>query len=155
MSDGDDRALIEAGAGSRLCLIAESFFRLTGRRLVQPGADTASGLWGASRVILAHGIEPDPIFFYANRLALDRFEIAASAFLRMPSRLCAEAPLREERAVLLARVARDGFIDDYAGIRVSATGKRFRIEQAVVWNLIDADGACHGQAATFERWTEL
>ena len=115
MSDGDDRALIEAGAGSRLCLIAESFFRLTGRRLVQPGADTASGLWGASRVILAHGIEPDPIFFYANRLALDRFEIAASAFLRMPSRLCAEAPLREERAVLLARVARDGFIDDYAG----------------------------------------
>lgn len=68
----------------------------------------------------------------------------------MPSRLSAEAPLREERAALLERVSRHGFIDDYAGIRISARGTRFRIENAVVWNLIDGAGVCHGQAAMFE-----
>jgi hypothetical protein len=46
-------------------------------------------------------------------------------------------------------VGRDGFIDDYAGTRISATGRRFRIERAVVWNLIDAAGVRHGQAAMF------
>lgn len=68
----------------------------------------------------------------------------------MPSRLSAEAPLREERQALLERVSRRGFIDDYAGIRISARGTRFRIENAVVWNLIDAAGVRHGQAAMFE-----
>nr|MBP6225643.1 MEKHLA domain-containing protein [Rhizobacter sp.] len=29
------------------------------------------------------------------------------------------------------------------------------IEQAVVWNLIDGSGMCHGQAATFDRWQRL
>jgi len=48
-----------------------------------------------------------------------------------------------------------GIIKDYAGIRISATGRRFRIGQAIVWNLIDAAGTCHGQAATFARWTEV
>ena len=50
---------------------------------------------------------------------------------------------------LLDRVTSSGFIDDYAGIRISAKGRRFRIENAIVWNLIDADGVRHGQAATF------
>jgi hypothetical protein len=54
---------------------------------------------------------------------------------------------------LLERVTRDGFIADYSGIRIAASGRRFRIERAVVWNLIDADGTRHGQAATFDCWT--
>ena len=37
----------------------------------------------------------------------------------------------------------------------SATGRRFQIEQATVWNLIDEQDAIHGQAATFDRWTDL
>jgi hypothetical protein len=52
-------------------------------------------------------------------------------------------------------VARDGCITDYAGDRVSATGQRFRTEQAVVWNLIDESGLCHGQAAAFDLWQQL
>lgn len=78
-----------------------------------------------------------------------KFETTPAAFIGMPSRLSAEAPLREERAALLQRVSRHGFIDDYAGIRISARATRFRIENAVVWNLIDAEGAVHGQAAMF------
>ena len=96
-----------------------------------------------------------PVFFYGNRLALQLFEMSWENFTRLPSRFSAEAPDREERARLLARVARDGYIDDYAGVRIAASGRRFRIEAAVVWNLIDAAGTCHGQAATFDRWVRL
>ncbi len=139
----------------RLELIAASHERLTGRALVPATADPAQALWTAPRVVVAHGMEADPIFFFGNLAALDRFEVTLGQFTAMPSRLSAEAMLREERQALLDRVTRDGFIDDYSGIRISATGRRFRIEQAIVWNLIDDHGAIHGQAATFDRWIDL
>ena len=140
-----------AVAADRLALIAESFQRLTGQKLIDSDGD----LWTAPRAILAHGTEPDPVFFYGNALALSLFEMTPEQFAQLPSRLSAEPVHRDERARLLDRVTRDGYIDDYAGIRVSATGRRFRIEQAVVWNLIDAEGTIHGQAATFDRWAML
>ena len=74
---------------------------------------------------------------------------------RMPSRLTAEAPNREERARLMERVTRDGFIADYSGVRISKTGRRFRIDQATVWNLLTTSGAPCGQAAMFHQWTFL
>jgi len=139
----------------RIALIDESYRRLTGRQLVPPQDDLALAFWNAPRAIVAHGTEADPIFFYGNALALELFEMSADVFTRLPSRLSAEAMQREERTRLLDCVTRNGFIDDYAGIRISATGQRFRIEQATVWNLIDAAGVVHGQAATFDRWTML
>ena len=74
---------------------------------------------------------------------------------RTPSRLTAEFVHREERARLLDRTKREGFVDDYSGVRITRTSRRFKIERAVVWNLIDAAGTLLGQAATFERWTPL
>lgn len=139
----------------RLPLIAESYQRLLGKPLVSASGDIALDLWQAPQVIVAHGTEDDPVFFYGNRRALDVFEMAFDDFICLPSRFSAEPLLREERARLLERVSRDGYIDDYAGVRVSASGRRFRIEQAVVWNLIDAAGVCHGQAATFDHWIVL
>jgi hypothetical protein len=137
----------------RLALVAASFARLLGRPLVE--APTPGRLWDAPRVIVAHGSEEDPLFFYGNRLALEVFEMDFADFCRLPSRYSAEPLARDERARLLERVSRDGFIDDYSGVRISAAGRRFRIAQAVVWNLIDEQGACHGQAATFDRWVML
>jgi hypothetical protein len=134
---------------ARIALIAESFARLLRRPLVEPGDDPVAALWNAPCAVVAHGTEADPVFFFGNRAALAAFECDVASFIRMPSRLSAEAPLRDERQRLLDRVARDGFIDDYAGVRISATGRRFRIETAIVWNLVDEQGACHGQAATF------
>jgi hypothetical protein len=148
-------AFMTASAGPRLSLIAESFARLTGRPLLGGAAVSPQALWRASFALLAHGTQADPLFFYGNRLALELFEVEAEALVRTPSRCSAEAPEQAERARLLAAVARDGFIDDYAGVRVSARGRRFRIEQATVWNLIDAAGGAHGQAAAFARWTPL
>jgi len=140
---------------ARILLIAHSYRRLLGRPLVAPSGDLPEALRNHPAVILAHGTEPDPRFFFANRAALERFEATPEQLVGSPSRLSAEAPLREERQALLDRVARDGFITDYAGVRISAQGRRFRIEKAVVWNLIDEAGTLHGQAATFSRWTEL
>ncbi|MEP7005993.1 MAG: MEKHLA domain-containing protein [Sphingomonas bacterium] len=140
---------------SRLDLIATSYQRLTGRQLAAPADDLARALWTSPRVIVAHGKEPDPIFFFGNRAALDQFEMSFEKFTAMPSRLSAEPMLREERQTLLDRVARNGFVDDIAGIRISATGRRFQIERGTVWNLIDERGSVHGQAATFDCRAEL
>lgn len=111
-------------------------------------------LWNAPRVIVAHGAEANPVVFYGNRLALEVVEVDFAGFTRLLSRYFEEPQTREERVCLLERVSRDGFID-YAGVRVSATSKRFSIEQAVVWNLIGAEGTCHGLAATFDWWEML
>ncbi len=139
----------------RLALIADSYRRLLGQDLLIAGENLAEAMWFAPRVIVAHGTEADPVFFYGNRMALEAFEMSFADFTRLPSRFSAEPLAREERARLLARVSRDGYIDDYAGVRISATGQRFRIAQAVVWDLIDADGVVHGQAASFTNWQPL
>jgi hypothetical protein len=143
---------LRAYAGPRLALIADSFQRLIGAPLVAPTIDLADALWNAPRVIVAHGTEADPIFFFGNKMALELFEMTPEDFAKLPSRLSAEAMNREERQRLLDEVTRNNFIANYAGVRISATGRRFRIEQAVVWNLLDAQGSKHGQAATFDRW---
>jgi hypothetical protein len=71
---------------------------------------------------------------------------------RTPSRLTTEAPNREARARLLAAVTQRGFIDDYSGVRISKSGRRFRIARATIWNLVTAEGKPCGQAAMFDRW---
>ena len=134
---------------ARIALIAKSFARLLGRPLVSGDGDVVAALWEAQQAIVAHGTQADPVFFFGNRAALATFECPVEQFIVLPSRLSAEAPLRAERQALLDRVSAQGFIDDYAGVRISASGRRFRIEQAVVWNLIDAQGQRHGQAAMF------
>ncbi|OCC25106.1 MEKHLA domain-containing protein [Croceicoccus estronivorus] len=150
--------MVETHAGSeRIALIADSFRRVTGNTLLPPDGnlDPASAIWRAPMVVLAHGTEADPVFFYGNRLALDLFEASADAFINLPSRFSAEPMERQERARFLAQVADHNCITDYSGIRISQTGQRFRIERATVWNLLDADGAIHGQAACFDRWAPV
>jgi hypothetical protein len=139
----------------RLTVMAESFLRLTGNPLVAMDGDIAQALWRAPAAIVAHGTQADPVFFFGNRHALDLFEMTPEQFIALPSRLSAEAPLRDERARLLERVSRDGYIDDYTGVRVSARSRRFRIRDAIVWNLQDATGVLHGQAAAFAVYDRL
>jgi hypothetical protein len=139
-------------------LIARSLDHWTGRALL-PGLFNPLGLaknvFAAPFVLVSHGTEDDPVLNYGNAAALRLWEMSWEELTRTPSRLTAEASNREERARLLAAVTANGFIDDYAGIRVSKTGRRFRIQQATVWNLLDERGHYAGQAATFSRWTFL
>lgn len=135
-----------------------SYRRHTGRDLVDPGlapVAQARVLYGASFVVASHGGETDPIFNYGNRAALALFEMSWAAFTAMSSRLSAEPDERAERERLLARVAEHGFIEDYSGVRISARGRRFRIRNATVWNVLDAHGAACGQAVMFREWEYL
>ena len=150
-----DRTIVHAHACGREILIAESFARVTGGELVRPYGDIAQQMWDSAAVIVAHGTEPDPVFFYGNRAALDLFEMPAAEFIRLPSRFSAEPLNRQERARLLADVSARNFISNYAGIRIAKSGRRFRIERATVWNLLAVDGSIHGQAACFEHWRPL
>lgn len=147
-----DRTIIFDHAGDRIQLIADSYARVTGRSLLPGDRVEADSLWHAPFVVVAHDIEADPVFFYGNRVALELFETDAAQLIRMPSRLSAKAVDRDERERLFERVRRQGFIDDYAGDRVTTTGRQFRIERATVWNLVDTDDAIGGQAARFDAW---
>jgi hypothetical protein len=109
----------------------------------------------ASFVLVSHGLGPDPLFNYANPNALNLFEISWDELLKMPSRLSAETINQDERAKLLNTVNRQGYIENYSGIRISAKGRRFRINQAVVWNIIDDKGKYFGQGAMFKDWDFL
>jgi len=143
---------------SHVQLLLDSFARLLGRELIsRQGAAEAQAerLFQAPFVVVSHGTEADPILNYGNAAALALWEMDLATLTRTPSRLTAEPVHRDERARLLERTRRDGYVDDYAGIRISSTGRRFRIEQAIVWNLVDAAGMHRGQAATFDRWTPL
>jgi hypothetical protein len=112
-------------------------------------------LYRAPFIVLSHNTAADPQFTYANLAAQTLFEIPWREIVGLASRYSAEAPVREERERLLTRVAEQGYIEDYQGIRVARSGKRFMIHQAIVWNLLDGDGFKLGQAASFSSWQPL
>lgn len=139
-------------------ILLDSYVRWVGEQLIsREGSpeDQAQALFQSPFVVVSHGTQVDPILNYGNAAALKLWEVDIPTLLAMPSRLTAEPMHRDERARLLERTTRDGYVNDYRGIRVSSTGKRFLIERATVWNLVDADGNRVGQAATFSSWTPL
>lgn len=148
-----DRLAMRDSAGGRLTLIADSFARLAGRSLVEPSSEQA--MWEAPHAIVAHGTEAEPLFFYGNRVALELFAMTAAEFIGLPSHRSAEPALRESRARMLAGLAQGGIVEGYSGVRIAGDGRRFAITGAVVWNLVDANGERHGQAATFAEWRFL
>lgn len=99
-------------------------------------------------MVLSHNGAQDPILNYGNRTGLELFQLTWEELTATPSRHTAAALHQDERARLLATVALQGFVDDYRGVRISKIGRRFMIKKATVWNLLDADGAPCGQAAT-------
>ena len=139
-------------------LLLYSFAYWTGKSLMDgtlTREEQAKALFHAPFALVSHNTASDPIFNYANRQALTLFEMSWEEFTRLPSRLSAETMHQEEREHLLATVARQGYIDDYRGIRIAKSGRRFWIENAIVWNLIGADNRCCGQAAMFDTWKFL
>ncbi|MDA8382346.1 MAG: MEKHLA domain-containing protein [Betaproteobacteria bacterium] len=146
------------GPDAFLEALRASYVRWTGRTLLPRaiGPDAARvALFEAPFALLAHDAQPDPLFCYGNRQALALFETTFEAFTALPSRLSAEPARQEERAALLDRVTRHGFVDDYRGIRITRTGRRFLISDATIWNIVEAQGRYCGQAALIRKWQAL
>ncbi len=150
MDPNPDNLFLAKHAG----LLLDSYRKLTGRELVPAGDPVrrARALYEAGFVVVSHDTAADPVFNYANLAAQRLFEMDWNSFVALPSRLSAGPMHRDERRRLLEVVTRNGYIDDYSGIRVTRSGRQFRVEAATVWNLADGDGNYAGQAATFSRW---
>lgn len=149
---------LEHGWPEHLQILLDSYNQLLGEQLVPRSGsaeEDARRVFEAPFVVVSHTAADDPILNFGNATALELWEIDIETLMQTPSRMTAEPMHRDERALLLERTTRDGYVDDYQGIRIATSGRRFRIEQAIVWNLRSADGTYVGQAATFDQWTFL
>ncbi|MEI2656265.1 MAG: MEKHLA domain-containing protein [Nitrosomonas sp.] len=106
-------------------------------------------------IVVSHGLEDDPILNYGNRVALNLWIMDWKQFTQTPSRFTAEPINREERSRMLEQAKTQGYITDYRSVRISSTGKRFQVDQAIIWNIQKPDGAPLGQGATFSAWRFL
>ena len=140
--------------------VVDSYFQLVGEHLIDSTSsasdrDLAAMLYELPAVVLSHDGAADPTFTFANRAAQQLFEYSWDEFLTLRSRQSAEPDQRSSRSEMLARAARDGYISDYQGVRISASGKRFEIKNAIIWNVTDAQRNAVGQAAVFDQWQLL
>jgi hypothetical protein len=138
-------------------LLCGSYARLVGKTLYPVGESPesrATWLYHAPFGLLAHDNEPDPRFVYANLTAQRQFEYCWPEFTSLRSRNSAEPDRQEDREWLLTAVNEFGFVEDYRGVRIAKSGRRFWIEDVTMWNLVDTAGHRHGQAALFPRWRD-
>jgi hypothetical protein len=141
-------------------LLLDSYEQLVGRSLLpRIGTDREQSkmLFYAPFVVVSHGTQTNPIFNYGNCTALDLWGLTWQELLETPSRATVQGEeiKIEERQKMLDLVKKQGYISDYNGVRITKNGQLFRIEKAIVWNIIDRDGIYCGQAATFAEWIFL
>ncbi len=137
-------------------ILCASYQHWTGLQLIEGTANTVvERLFNAPFAVASHDTQPDPIFNYANIRAQQLFGMTWEEIIQVPSRYSAEEMNREERAKLLGRVTKYGFVDDYSGVRIARDGARFTIHNATVWNLLDENGDYCGQAALIRDWTPI
>lgn len=140
-------------------LLIASHRRFFGESLVPSYIDdpVAACRWlyeEAPFAVLAHNNDADPTFVYGNLAAQRRFGYTWEELTNLRSRYSAELPDRDERQALLDRVARDGHAKNYRGVRIAKSGERFMIEDAALWQLIDADGKIHGLTVKILKTTD-
>jgi hypothetical protein len=131
-------------------LLLNSFRRWVGRELLERagGPDyQAHALFQSPFVVVSHN--------YGNQVALELWELTWEQLVKTPSRLTAEPVNRAEREWMLEQARSRGYLDTYQGVRIASTGRRFLVENALIWNVVDAEGQRVGQAATFSQWTWL
>lgn len=139
-------------------LLNESFNKWTNQFLLDPQKDPvvfSENLYKAPFVVLSHSNQEDPVFTYANEAAQKLWGYNWDEFINLPSRLSAETDFTPERTKMLNEAALKGYINNYSSIRIAKNGQRFRIENVVLWNVLDEGGRKIGQAAAFNKWQFL
>jgi len=128
---------------------------LLARARGESAAEYALRAYVAPFALLAHDAAATPRFTYANQTAQRLFERDWNALVGLPSHLSAEPDAREARLQLLERVQREGYCNDYTGVRISASGRRFTLIGGSVWTVSNGEGQAIGQAAAFADWAEI
>ena len=149
--------------GDHIARLMAAFARVTGRDLVaELGLDTGidpgalgRSAWEGDFALLSHRGDGQATLNYGNRFALALWEMDWAVFTATPSVATAPPVDVPERGAMMEEVARSGFVGNYTGRRVSATGKLFTIDDGMIWRLLDAKGEAFGVAATFRKITRL
>ena len=142
----------------QVALLRYSYHHWTGLHLIEASLDevaAVAALRDSPLAVVSHDIAADPIFNYANRAALQLFEMDWDSFTQLPSRLSAETANQEKRGKALEEVAQQGYTQGYAGIRIASSGRRFWIRDTTIWNVVSPEGVFMGQAALIGRTEAL
>lgn len=135
---------------ARAAVILDSFRRLLGQELIGRTGDAgedARRLFEMPLGVLAHDTAATPLLDWANRAAAVAFDATPEQLLGRPSAATAPAEASADRERLFATLRRHGFVTGYSGTRITATGRRFMIEDVTVFELRDARGNPAGHAA--------
>ena len=121
------------------------------------GEQWAQALFAAPIVVVAHDGSPldrgdGPRLIYANRAALTLWDRRWTEMVGMPSQLTAEPSERSSRQTALTAAKQQTAFRGYSGIRINRHGRRFQINNARLWTLVDPAGQVCGQAACFSSW---
>lgn len=133
--------------------ILDSFEQLTGKKIITrtlPASDYKK-IESGQFVLVSHNEFKDPILNYGNTFALNLWEMDWNSFVKTPSRKTAEVDKREKRQEILEIVNKQGYYESYEGIRISSTGKKFRIKGAIIWTVFNNERKKIGQAAFFDK----
>mgnify|MGYP001577431272 FL=1 len=133
-------------------ILLDSFEKLVQKQIIVRTGDAVKDLKlidEGAFALVSHNAEKDPILNYGNQFALDLWDLNWDDFIKTPSRKTAEIDLRTRREEVLEIVIKKGFYDEYEGVRISSKGKRFRIKNAIIWNVLDKQNGRIGQAAYF------
>lgn len=107
-------------------------------------------VFNADFYLLSHNTATDPVLTYGNQRVLDRWEVTWTELTAMCSKETAKPIDRANRSQLMAQVKSHNYISGYSGVRISKTGREFKILDGIVWNLFLDDGSFYGQAAWFK-----
>lgn len=131
--------------------LVRSYAHFTGEILVPPGseAEVAARLFEHPALVLS--LADGPTYNYANRTAMTAFERDWHQITNMVGDESAEPHLRKERTERLREALLQGCVRNYAGVRISAHGKRFLLEDGTLFAVLDESGATCGVAAVIPR----
>lgn len=113
----------------------------------------AQALFEAPFVLVSQDAEPDPISNYANRMALEQFDLDWEVLTQMPSRYSTQPIGREERKQLSLAVRRKGFLPHFHMDLSMRSGQDFLIEDCTLWYVLDEQQKPCGQATIYSQWT--
>jgi MEKHLA domain len=139
-----------------ISIVLENLHRWTGRDLRQEYgfslATLGEQVFHADFYLLSHNCDRDPLLNYGNHRVLELWEISWTELTQMHSRETAKSIDRASRSAVMQQVAAQNYVSGYSGIRVSKTGREFRILDVTIWNLFTIDGQPSGQAAWFKTY---
>ena len=133
----------------------ESFKRWTDQYLIDPHhqpEEFSRLLYFAPFVVFAVSNHPDPRFSYANESSQKLFLYNWNEFTALPSTTPIEPSDFPQSQRMLDECSSQGFSKAFEGIRITSTGKRFKIGRTILWNIIDDSGRKIGKAVVFNKW---